>query len=248
LVNLRGELVGINAAIVGTGAGNAGIGFAIPVNMVRAIADQLVKYGMVERGELGFAVGARTPDLARKYKLPAGQAGAVVTRVDANSAADRAGIKLGDLVTSLSGLPVKDARDLRNKLALLRVGDIADLTVLRKDSEIHLLATLTEPTIKVRSGEEISPLFEGATFTNALANAGEKGVEVSTVRAGSKAWNSGLREGDLITSVNRKRVMDADEFGSAIVKTPSSLVLAGTRDGKFLTLSIQTKDTQPMRP
>src|SRR5438105_740224 len=142
LVNLRGELVGINAAIVGTGSGNAGIGFAIPINMVRAVADQLVRYGSLERGELGFAVAARRADLVQKYHLPTGQSGAVVTRIDTNSAAENAGLRLGDLVTELKGSPIRDAADLRNKLGFLRVGDVAEMTLLRNGKAVRVQATL----------------------------------------------------------------------------------------------------------
>ena len=158
LVNLRGELVGINAAIVGNGSGNAGIGFAIPINMVRAVADQLVKYGFMERGELGFAVAGRRADLIQKYHLPAGQSGAVVTRIDANSAAERAGLKLGDLVTELKGSPIRDAADLRNKLGVLRVGDVVEMAALRNGKAVRVQATLTEPAIKLCARRSSHPV------------------------------------------------------------------------------------------
>jgi serine protease Do/serine protease DegQ len=240
LVNLRGELVGINAAIVGTGAGNAGIGFAIPINMVRAVADQLVKYGSMERGDLGFAVASRRADLIQKYHLPPGQSGAVVTRMDTNSAAERAGLKIGDLLTTLNGSPVRDAADLRNKLGVLRVGDAVEMAALRNDKTVRIQATLTEPPIKILEGNRLTPLFEGAVFTNGVSATGKKGVQVATVNSASKAWNSGLREGDLITSVNQRKVSGSDEFEIEVVKTPNRLVLDLIRDGESFMISVKT--------
>src|SRR6267154_1453231 len=118
-------MVGINAAIVGTASGNAGIGFAI--------------------------AGLRA-DLIQKYHLPPGQSGAVVTRIDANSAAEHAGLKTGDLLTALNGSQVKDAADLRNKLGVLRVGEMVELTGLRNDKAVRIHATLTEPATKLLEG------------------------------------------------------------------------------------------------
>ncbi len=240
LVNLRGELVGINAAIVGTASGNAGIGFAIPINMVRAVADQLVKYGFMERGELGFAVASRRADLIRKYHLPPGQSGAVVTRIDENSAAEHAGLKTGDLLTALNGSPVKDAADLRNKLGVLRVGEMVELTGSRNDKAVRIQATLTEPATKLLEGNRLTSLFDGALFTNGVSPSGKKGVQVATVNSASKAWNSGLRENDLIISVNQKKVTGPDEFETEVVKTPNHLVLDVIRDGESLMLSMKT--------
>ena len=241
LVNLRGEVVGINAAIVGTGSGNAGIGFAIPINMVRAIADQLVRYGFIERGDLGFSVTSVRDDLAKRYHLPAGQSGAIVTRIDANSAAERAGLKIGDLVTSLGSSAIRSAADLRNKLGLIRVGEIADITTLRNGTLRHVQATVPEPEIKMVQGGQLSALFDGALIVSDQSGSDEKGLQVSTVRGGSAAWNSGMREGDVITSVNQKRVSDFDRFAEEVAKTPERVVLNVVRNGEHLVLSINSK-------
>ncbi|HEX3485928.1 MAG TPA: trypsin-like peptidase domain-containing protein, partial [Micropepsaceae bacterium] len=120
LVDLRGRLVGINAAILGTSGSNAGIGFAIPISMVRSVADQLIKYGTVDRGELGFAIAPLSPELAKKSRVSTGQTGAVIARIDPNSPAQHAGLKPGDVVTQVGDMPVHDAPDLRNKIAMLR--------------------------------------------------------------------------------------------------------------------------------
>jgi serine protease DegQ len=144
LVNLRGELVGINTAVVGDNGGRTGIGFAIPVNMARAVVDQILVHGDIQRGQLGITIETLSPDAAREKNLPAQQAGAVITKVEPGSAAERAGAKLGDIITQLGGSPVRDATDLRNRLGALRLGEAVELAVLRGDQQIVLHATLAK--------------------------------------------------------------------------------------------------------
>ena len=245
LVNLRGELVGINTAIVDVMGGNAGIGFAIPVNMVRAIFVQLEKYGSVERGELGFAMSALTPDAAKKSHVPAGSTGVVVTKVDQHSAAERAGVKPGDVVTAIGGTPVQDVPDLRNRLALLRVGDAVELTVLRGSRRISVRAVIDEPAWRAIDGIEITELLDGAVFTNTAFGADPKGVQVATVRSGSNAWAAGLREGDILTSVNSRRVIALDQFVTEAGKAVEKLNLEVIRNGEKLLLQIRMNQAQP---
>jgi Do/DeqQ family serine protease len=130
LVDLKGEMIGINAAIVGPAGGNVGIGFAIPSNMARAIMDQLVRYGEVHRGQLGILVQDLTPDLAEALGVDA-SAGALVTKVLEDSAAARAGLASRDVIVSVNGSPVRNASDLRNQIALLEVGQTAKLEIVR---------------------------------------------------------------------------------------------------------------------
>ncbi|MBV8512706.1 MAG: trypsin-like peptidase domain-containing protein [Xanthobacteraceae bacterium] len=144
LVNLRGELVGINTAVVGDNGGRTGIGFAIPVNMARAVVDQILVHGDIQRGQLGITIETLSPEAAREKNLPAQQAGAVITKIEPGSAAERAGAKLGDIITQLGGSPVRDATDLRNRLGALRLGEAVELAVLRGDQQIVLRATLAK--------------------------------------------------------------------------------------------------------
>jgi serine protease DegQ len=144
LVNLRGELVGINTAVVGDSGGRTGIGFAIPVNMARAVADQILVHGDIQRGQLGITIETLSPEAAREKNLPAQQTGAVITKIEAGSGAERAGAKPGDIITQLGGSPVRDATDLRNRLGALRLGEAVDLTVLRGDQQIVLHAILAK--------------------------------------------------------------------------------------------------------
>ena len=145
LVSLRGELIGINTAIVGPSGGNVGIGFAIPTNMVRDVIDQLLRYGEVRRGQLGVTLQDLSPDLIQTMSLPAHQSGVVVASVQAGSAAERAGLKATDVVTAIGKTPVRGASDFRNKIGMLRVGDVAELTVLRAGRSMIIDVTLAKP-------------------------------------------------------------------------------------------------------
>src|SRR6266849_2073271 len=134
LVNLRGECVGINTAILAPGGGNIGIGFAVQINMARRVMDQLIRYGDVKRGRIGVAIRDLTPDLAQTMNT-AYTAGAVIDRVDAGSPAERAGLRGGDLVVAVNGVAVRSGNQLRNMIGLTRIGDEVELTVDRKGAE-----------------------------------------------------------------------------------------------------------------
>src|SRR5258708_7021748 len=140
LVNLQGDLVGINTAFIGATSTNPGMGFAIPVNMARIIADQIMEFGEIRRGSLGITIDDPTPDVMRELKLTAPQAGAVIVKVAAGSSGARAGLKSGDVVTELGTRPVAGSTVLRNRLALLRLGEVADLAVLRGGKPLKIQA------------------------------------------------------------------------------------------------------------
>jgi S1-C subfamily serine protease len=137
LVNLRGELIGINTAIIGTAGGNIGIGFAIPVNMARRVMEQIVAFGEVKRGELGIVIQDLTPELAEGLRLDVNE-GAVVAQIVPGSAAERAKLERGDVIVAVDGHPVRDASDLRTKIGLHRVGETVELTILRDGREREL--------------------------------------------------------------------------------------------------------------
>jgi serine protease Do/serine protease DegQ len=145
LVNLRGELIGINTAFVGATTANAGMGFAIPVNMARIVIDRIVETGDVRRGRLGITFEDATPALVREFRLAAAPATPVITKVDPGSPADVAGLKAGDVVTDLGGTPVRDTSHLRTRLGLLWVGDAAELAVMRNGERAVVRATIVEP-------------------------------------------------------------------------------------------------------
>jgi serine protease DegQ len=134
LINLRGELVGINTAIIGPGGGNVGIGFAVPINMARSVMLQLVAYGEVKRGRIGIELEDLTPDIAEALSMDA-QGGAVVSRVVKGSPAGRAGIKAGDVIIEVDGSPVRNSTDLRNRVGLTPIGQSMRLTILRRSGK-----------------------------------------------------------------------------------------------------------------
>jgi serine protease DegQ len=145
LVNLRGDLIGINTAFVGATNSNPGMGFAIPINMARVVADRILETGDVRRGKLGITFEDSTPALVREFKFAAAPATPIITKVDQGSAADLAGLKAGDVVTELAGTPVRDTSQLRTRLGLLWAGDSADLTVMRNGKATVIRATIVDP-------------------------------------------------------------------------------------------------------
>ena len=143
LVNLRGELVGINSAILSGSGGNIGIGFAIPVNMAKGVMDQLIKYGQVKRGVLGVNIYDVTPDVAKEFGLTEAS-GALVAGVAQGSAAERAGVKTGDIIVSINGAPIKSASELRNTIGMLRIGDQVEIGLLRDGKPRKVTALVAE--------------------------------------------------------------------------------------------------------
>jgi serine protease Do/serine protease DegQ len=220
LVNMKGELIGINTAILGPAGGNIGIGFAVPIDMARAVTDHIVQYGEVRRGRIGVSVQDLTPDIALALKLDKTQ-GALVTRVEPGSPADKAGLKEGDVVTSIAGRTVRSGADLRNRIGLLRVGDKAELAVSRDKSLKNLTVQVAkkEPQVAARAGE-ITPRLAGATFNAVQPSSTQqqrlRGIEVGTVDRDSAAWQAGLRPGDIVTAVNREPVTTIDGFTRSV--------------------------------
>jgi Do/DeqQ family serine protease len=216
LVNLRGELVGVNSAILSRGGGNIGIGFAIPSNMARSVMEQLLEFGEVRRGMLGVNIYSITPDIAEAYGVKETQ-GALVSQVMPDSAAENAGIKVGDIIRTVDGKAISNANDLRNTIGLKRSGDTIELEVLRDGKKRKLKAQLGEQAVAVQvSAMDIHPGLQGAELETLDASSpqfsGEAGVLVSSVEAGSPAAQRGLRAGDVIIGVNRRKVSNLGEF------------------------------------
>jgi len=232
LVDLHGRLVGINTAILAPGGGNVGIGFAIPVAMVRTVVDQLLEHGEVRRGLLGVAVQDLTPELARA--LGVGNAdGALVSRVDPGSAAAAAGLRPGDLIVAVNGRPVTGAGALRAYIGLLRVGTPLALELIRKGARIRLESAVGDPYAGYVDGKRLAPVLEGARLGDPIRSSGRdyrSAVAVGTVTKDSPAWFTGLREGDLLLEINQERVHNLREL-RRILRRTRALVSLGIRRG-----------------
>lgn len=228
LINLRGELVGINTAIIAPGGGNVGIGFAIPVNMAGNIMDQLLSFGEVKRGQLGVIIQDLTPELAAAFNIKAHK-GVLVADVVAGSAAEKAGLKAGDIITALNGRKTDNAAELHNRMGLLRVGEKVNIQVLRDGSRRQLSAKVDAPQLVQARGKKFSAKLVGAVFGEvdpASPFYGKiKGVVVTEVERGSAAWGAGLRKADLLVSVNRNKVTTLKEFEKEISRARQTLLL-----------------------
>ena len=219
LINLKGELVGINTAIFSGRGGNIGIGFAIPINMARQIMDQLLTHGEIQRGRIGVQIQDLTPDLAEALGT-SHERGAVVAQVIPGTPAEAAGVQRGDVIVEMNGEPVVGSSDLRNKVGLLRVGDAVRLTIERdgkpmtielavgESSEVALGAGSQIPQLK---GVVLGPLTPSSPLYEEVEGALVIEVEVDT-----PAWNAGLREGDVIVEVNRREVKSTEEILEAL--------------------------------
>ena len=252
LVNLRGELIGINSQILSTGGGNVGIGFAIPINMAESIMGQLLEHGEVRRGILGVNIQDLTPEFAAAFDIDTAQ-GALVSNVMEDSAAEKAGIREGDVIVSLDGEQVRSAGDLRNKIGLLRVGEKIRLGIIRDGKEKTLSAAIRarENETVADAGEQQSdeadsaplhPQLDGARFGDLTEDSplfGKvSGVFVLDIRQGSLAARSGLLPGDVVTSVKRHSgptmaVRNLRELARAL-DTKEPMVLKIQRDGAGL--------------
>ncbi|OGT34694.1 MAG: serine endoprotease DegQ [Gammaproteobacteria bacterium RBG_16_51_14] len=228
LVNLRGELVGINTAIFSQSGGNIGIGFAIPINLALQVMEQLLDSGEVKRGFLGVVAQDLNPDLAEAFGL-AGQQGAIVAEVMADSPASEAGLMPGDIVVSINGRPVSNANEVRNRIGLLPVGEKMQFDILRNGKQKTLTVVVSEGKTSDRAPSAVNKRLEGVTVGNIEQDSpvyGKvEGVIVVNVERGSIAWRNGLRRGDIITSVNRLQVKSLDDFLDAVNKKEEALLL-----------------------
>ncbi|MDF2180990.1 DegQ family serine endoprotease [Neptuniibacter sp. CAU 1671] len=226
LVNLRGELVGINTAILAPSGGNIGIGFAIPINMAKASMEQILQYGEVKRGQIGIAVQELNPELREALELPNGQQGVLITGVAADSSAQKAGLNPGDVITHLNGTPVLNSAQLRSRIGTRAIGQTLELRYLRQGQQLTSKVEI-EPYRTAASGQPLHPLLAGVE----LADDPEGGVRVVTLQPNSTAAYSGLRPGDLIVGANKRRTPNLELLSAALDREPRSLLLQVSRNG-----------------
>ena len=235
LVNLNGELIGINTAILAPDGGNIGIGFAIPSNMVKNLTAQMVQYGQVKRGELGIMGTELNSELAKAMKVDA-QRGAFVSQVMPNSSAAKAGIKAGDVITSLNGKPISSFAALRAEVGSMPIGSKVTLGLLREGKPVNVSLELQQSSQNQVDSSTIFSGIEGAEMSNKGA---DKGVVVNNVKANSPAARIGLKKGDVIMGANQQPVKNIAELRKILDSKPSVLALNIQRGDTSIYLLMQ---------
>ncbi|QLE86934.1 DegQ family serine endoprotease [Shewanella sp. Scap07] len=236
LVNLNGDLIGINTAIVAPNGGNVGIGFAIPANMVNNLVEQIIEHGEVRRGVLGVTGQDLTAELAEGFGIDT-QHGGFVNEVMPDSAADDAGIKSGDIIVSVNGRSIKSFQELRAKIATMGAGAKVELSLIRDGDKETVSATLGEASQSSESAAgaaDIHPMLAGATLEN-----NSKGVEISEVAQGSPAAASGLQSGDIIVGVNRTKIDDLKSLRAELKEQQGAVALKLRRGNSNLYLVLR---------
>jgi serine protease Do len=248
LVNIQGELIGINTAIFSRTGGYQGIGFAVPCNMVRLIMEQLMQKGKVTRGWIGVTIQELTPELAQEFGLKKSK-GALVSDVAKNSPAGKAGIMRGDVIIELNGKEIKDVSSLRNMVAQSKAGSEITLKILRSGKELTVRVVIVELPREVA---EVAParlapdpearVLTGLTVMNLTREIirqlgftkDEKGVVVVRVEPGSPAYDAELKKGDIIKEINRKEIDSLEEFNrsSTNIKRNEAVLMFINRSGK----------------
>lgn len=234
LVNLKGQLVGINTAILAPSGGNVGIGFAIPSNMAKSVADQIIKYGKVDRGIVGVMMQTLTPELASAFHDDASK-GAIITMVSPLSPADTAGLKLGDVITAVNDQKVESASQVKNSIGLMRSGSNIDLSILRNGKTMNIKLISANPNAYENKVADQDPFFFGTMLQNydtIVPSYGHvKGVQILDLSESTPAWQAGLRPGDIILTIENKPVETTDQLAQYSQTTNKTLLVSILRDG-----------------
>lgn len=237
LLNLNGELIGINTAIISPSGGNAGIAFAIPSNMANSLAKQILEFGEVRRGLLGIKGTELNADLAKALKIDA-QQGAFVSEVLPDSAAEKAGLRAGDVITAINGQKLSSFSELRAKIATTGAGQKVKLTYLRDGKSNTTSVILQQDEQANTTINNLLPALEGIELSNYNVK-GKKGVEISKIKEKSLAQRLGLKEGDVIIGVNRTPIENLEQLRKALKDTSSTIALNVLRGKNNFYLLIQ---------
>ena len=230
LVNLKGELIGINTAIIGSrgGSGSVGIGLAIPANMALDITEQLIKYGKVKRGYLGVSAQDLTNDLAKAFGINTNK-GAIITQIEKGSPAYIAGIKIGDVVTKINNQAVKNTAAMRNKIGLLKLNSVISMELNRKGKIITTKVKIVEPKISKNSKIKINSRLQGIIFSEITKDMKEygkvNGIKIMKMKKDSRAYAVGIRPDDIILSINNIPVQKIKDLEIVSAKNDSELVV-----------------------
>ena len=235
LVNLRGELIGINTAILGPNGGNVGIGFAIPSNMMSNLVKQIVEFGEVRRGVLGVAGRTVNSEIAKAMELETTRGG-FIEQIAPDSAAAEAGLKAGDVIVKVNGKQVKSFSELRGKIGSIGAGKKVKITVIRDGDEEDFTVKLKQAESANVEAASIHNMLDGAELDN---NPDDNGVDVSDIQQGSPAHALGLRKGDLITGINRTRTRNIAELRSYLKDHEGVFALNVMRGNRNMYLMIR---------
>lgn len=231
LVNLRGELVGINTAIIAPNGGNVGIGLAIPMNMARNSSEQLLEHGEVRRGQLGVIIQDMTAALAEAFELDSQQKGVLITQVQEQSAAQLAGLEAGDIIVAVNRKIIDTASQLRNAVGGARIGDALKLELLRDGKKRNVTVVVGERVNLLSSAKKIHPRLDGAELQDADD---DSGVIVADLANGSDAAISGLRVGDRIVSVNRVLINNLQQLTKVAARSSGKMLVRIVRGNTAL--------------
>ena len=234
LVNMQGELVGINSAIISRSGGNVGIGFAVPSEIAQSIMSQLLDFGEVRRGLLGVSIHTIDEENAEILGVDS-KSGAMITAIEPGSAAEEAGLRVEDIIIRVNDERISNARDLQNAIGLKGSGERVTIEFIRQSTKLETNAVLGQQKIAKQIGSDIHPGLVGAQFSS---SANKAGVEVTDVESGSPADQRGLEKGDLIVAVNRMRVENIQQLES-IAQNNDILYLMFERENRTLILRIQ---------
>lgn len=238
LLNLNGELVGINTAILAPAGGSVGIGFAIPSNMAITLAKQLIQFGEIKRGLLGIKGMEMTADIAKAFNLDI-QRGAFVSEVLPGSGSAKAGIKSGDVIVSLNGKPLNSFAELRSRIATTEPGTKVKLGLLRAGKPLDVEVTLDKSTSSTASAELITPALQGASLSDGQMKDGTKGIVLDDVVKGSAAAQVGLHKDDVIIGINRERVQSIAEMRKVLESKPAIIALNVMRGNESIYLLLR---------
>ena len=236
LVNMKGELVGINSAIISRSGGNVGIGFAVPSEIAQSIMQQILDFGEVRRGLLGVSIQSIDPENASALGVEIDY-GALISSIEPGSAAEKAGLQVDDIIIQIDNEKISNSRELANAIGLKGSGEEVEIQLVRNNNKINVIAILGQQQLSRSEGTDIHPGLVGASFASASTMSGG-GVEVSTVESGSAAFQRGLRSGDLITAVNRQQVENLQQL-QKIAKQSNILFLLIQRDNRMLMIQIR---------